>query len=108
MKGPTRSGQRCGDSRSGRGRRRSAAGATRDITATVVWQLAGSGASGPAKLVMTYDMTVIDQGGKWYVHDIAAPTRGNQPAAVLIAITFYTPGIVQALATGITNALGVH
>ena len=28
--------------------------------------------------------------------------------AVLIAIVFYTPGIVQALATGITNALGVH
>jgi Conjugative transposon protein TcpC len=53
-------------------------GTTRDITATVVWQLAGSGASGPAKLAMTYDMTVIDQGGKWYVHDIAASTRGNQ------------------------------
>ena len=28
--------------------------------------------------------------------------------AVLIAVVFYTPGIVQALATGITNALGVH
>ena len=28
--------------------------------------------------------------------------------AVLIAIVFYTPSIVQALATGITNALGVH
>ena len=54
-------------------------GATRDITATVVWQLAGSGASGPAKLQMTYDMTVIDQGGKWYVQDIAASTRVNQP-----------------------------
>jgi hypothetical protein len=54
-------------------------GATRDITATVVWQLAGSGTSGPAKLEMTYDMTVIDQGGKWYVDDIAASTRGNQP-----------------------------
>jgi hypothetical protein len=54
-------------------------GATREITATVVWQLAGSGASGPAKLEMTYDLTVIDQGGKWYVEDIAASTRGNQP-----------------------------
>jgi len=53
-------------------------GATRQITARVVWQLAGSGTSGPAKLEMTYDMTVIDQGGKWYVHDIAASTRGNQ------------------------------
>ena len=28
--------------------------------------------------------------------------------AVLIAIVFYTPSIVQALATGITNALGIH
>ena len=56
-----------------------AGGATRDITATVVWQLAGSGASGPAKLEMTYDMTVIDQGGKWYVQNIAASTQGNQP-----------------------------
>jgi hypothetical protein len=55
-----------------------AGGATRHITATVVWQLSGSGASGPAKLEMTYDMTVIDQAGKWYVHDIAASARGNQ------------------------------
>jgi hypothetical protein len=28
--------------------------------------------------------------------------------AVLIAVVFYTPGIVQALATGIAHALGVH
>jgi hypothetical protein len=28
--------------------------------------------------------------------------------AVLIAVVFYTPGIVQTLATGIANALGVH
>jgi len=28
--------------------------------------------------------------------------------AAAIAIVFYTPGIVQAIATGITNALGVH
>ncbi|HEX4092690.1 MAG TPA: hypothetical protein VHZ33_28565 [Trebonia sp.] len=28
--------------------------------------------------------------------------------AVLIAVVFYTPDIVQALATGIANALGVH
>ena len=28
--------------------------------------------------------------------------------AVAIAVIFYTPGIVRALATGITNALGVH
>ena len=28
--------------------------------------------------------------------------------AVAIAVIFYTPGIVQTLATGIANALGVH
>jgi hypothetical protein len=28
--------------------------------------------------------------------------------AVLIAVVFYTPTIVEALATGIANALGVH
>ena len=28
--------------------------------------------------------------------------------AVLIAVVFYTPSIVQTLATGIANALGVH
>jgi len=28
--------------------------------------------------------------------------------AVAIAVVFYTPDIVQALATGIANALGVH
>lgn len=28
--------------------------------------------------------------------------------AVGIAVVFYTPGIVQTLATGIANALGVH
>jgi hypothetical protein len=28
--------------------------------------------------------------------------------AIAIAVVFYTPGIVQTLATGIANALGVH
>ena len=28
--------------------------------------------------------------------------------AVLIAVVFYTPSIVQLLATGIANALGIH
>jgi hypothetical protein len=28
--------------------------------------------------------------------------------AIAIAVVFYTPGIVEALAKGITNALGVH
>ena len=28
--------------------------------------------------------------------------------AVLIAVVFYTPGIIQALASGIASALGVH
>ena len=29
-------------------------------------------------------------------------------AAVAIAVVFYTPSIVQTIATGIANALGVH
>ena len=53
-------------------------GATRQITATVVWQLSGVGGNSPGKLEMTYDMTVIDTGGKWYVRDIAASVQGNQ------------------------------
>lgn len=28
--------------------------------------------------------------------------------AIVIAVIFYTPGIIHALATGIANALGVH
>ena len=55
-----------------------AGGATRQITATVVWQLSGAGGNSPGKLEMTYDMTVIDTGGKWYVHDIAASVQGTQ------------------------------
>ena len=51
-------------------------GTTRHITATVVWQLSGVGGNSPGKLEMTYDMTVIDTGGKWYVHDIAASVQG--------------------------------
>jgi hypothetical protein len=27
---------------------------------------------------MGYNLTVIDQGGKWYVQDIAASTQGQQ------------------------------
>ena len=55
-----------------------AGGSTRNITATVVWQLAAAGGNNSAKLEMTYDLTVIETGGKWYVHDIAASTQGNQ------------------------------
>lgn len=50
-------------------------GTTRDITVTVNWQLAGSGA-GAAQLSATYDMSVVDQqSGKWYVKDIRASTQ---------------------------------
>jgi hypothetical protein len=48
-------------------------GATRDITATVDWQLAGAGG---AELSATYDMSVVDQqSGKWYVREINASTQ---------------------------------
>lgn len=51
-------------------------GATRDITVTVNWQLAGQGGSGTAQLAATYTMTVVDQqSGKWYVKDISASTQ---------------------------------
>jgi hypothetical protein len=34
--------------------------------------------------------------------------QANFLAPVAIAVIFYTPSIVQTLATGIANALGVH
>jgi hypothetical protein len=48
-------------------------GTTRQITATVIWQVPGQGAPGAAKLEMTYRMSVVDlQSGKWYVNEISA------------------------------------
>jgi hypothetical protein len=58
-----------------------AGGATRDITVTVNWQLAGQAGAGGAQLATTYDMSVVDQqSGKWYVRGIRASTQpmGNQ------------------------------
>jgi hypothetical protein len=50
-------------------------GSTRQITATVIWQLP-AGASGVAKLEMAYRMSVVDlQSGKWYVKEISAATE---------------------------------
>ena len=57
-------------------------GATRQITATVIWQLSeqpGSAAGNlemTSKLEMTYGMSVVDlQSGKWYVKEIGASTE---------------------------------
>ena len=57
-------------------------GATRQITVTVIWQLAeqpGSAAGNlgmASKLEMTYGMSVVDlQSGKWYVKEIGASTE---------------------------------
>jgi hypothetical protein len=48
-------------------------GTTRQITATVIWQLPGQATAGAAKLEMTYSMSVVDlQSGKWYVNEISA------------------------------------
>jgi hypothetical protein len=62
-----------------------AGGSTRQVSVTVTWQLptsatAGSGAVGtaPAALQMTYQMTVVKQGGSWDIRSIGAST---QPAA---------------------------
>jgi hypothetical protein len=52
-------------------------GATRTITVTVTWQLVGQTAS-PAKFNSTYDMTVVNQGGKWFVRTIQASTETGQ------------------------------
>ncbi len=54
-----------------------AGGSTRDITVTVTWQVAGQPANS-AKLDSTYDLTVVDQGGKWFVQAIKASVQGQQ------------------------------
>ncbi|MGH3172350.1 MAG: conjugal transfer protein, partial [Streptosporangiaceae bacterium] len=57
-------------------------GASRQITVTVIWQVAAQ--PGPtagnlgmtSKLEMTYGMSVVDlQSGKWYVKEIGASTE---------------------------------
>jgi len=57
-------------------------GATRQISVTVIWQLAGQPGSAAgnlgmaSKLEMTYGMSVVDlQSGKWYVKEIGASTE---------------------------------
>jgi hypothetical protein len=50
-------------------------GNTRQITATVIWQVP-EGAAGITKLEMAYRMSVVDlQSGKWYVNEISAATE---------------------------------
>jgi hypothetical protein len=47
-----------------------AGGATRQISVTVIWQLAGQDEPGITKLAMTYGMSVVEpQSGKWYVDE---------------------------------------
>jgi Conjugative transposon protein TcpC len=51
-------------------------GATRQITATVIWQLPGQTSAGITKLEMAYRMSVRElQSGKWYVNEISAATE---------------------------------
>jgi len=51
-------------------------GSAREITATVVWQVLGQNGVTPAKLTMTYGVSVVDlQSGKWYVKGISAATE---------------------------------
>ena len=52
-------------------------GATRNITVTVTWQLADQTAT-PAKFNSSYEMTVVNQGGKWFVRTIQASTQTGQ------------------------------
>jgi hypothetical protein len=55
-------------------------GSTRSITVTVVWQFPGQNGANGAKLETAYDMTVVNQSGKWYVQDIQAAAGGSQQA----------------------------
>jgi hypothetical protein len=48
----------------------SAGGTTRQVTAAVSWQLTGQ-----TGLEVTYDLTVVEQGGRWYVSGIRASTQ---------------------------------
>jgi hypothetical protein len=57
-------------------------GASRQITATVIWQLSAAPGSAAgnlgmtSKLEMTYGMSVVDlQSGKWYVKEVGASTE---------------------------------
>jgi len=50
-------------------------GATRQISVTVIWQLAGQDESNVTKLAMIYGMSVEIQSGKWYVKEISASTE---------------------------------
>jgi hypothetical protein len=53
----------------------SAGGTTRQVTAAVSWQLAGQAGLSAASLEVTYDLTVVEQGGRWYVAGIRASTQ---------------------------------
>ncbi len=51
-------------------------GTTRQISVTVIWQLAGQAGAVVAKLEMTYRMSVVAlQSGKWYVKEVSASTE---------------------------------
>jgi Conjugative transposon protein TcpC len=52
-------------------------GDTRTIAVTVTWQLVGQTAT-PAKFNSSYEMTVVNQGGKWFVRTIQASTQTGQ------------------------------
>jgi Conjugative transposon protein TcpC len=64
-----------------------AGGTTRHITVTVVWHVAGTApaakssrvSSAPAGVENTYEMTVVQQGGSWYVKAISASTQAPGP-----------------------------
>lgn len=53
-----------------------AGGTTRDITVTVNWLLPGQ----QGGFATTYDMSVVDQGGRWYVAAIRAAAQPNGTA----------------------------
>ncbi|MFD0685043.1 conjugal transfer protein [Actinomadura fibrosa] len=47
----------------------------RTVTATVVWQVTGSGTAGNGELEQTYQLTMVKKNTTWYVRDIRGTTE---------------------------------
>ena len=64
--------------------------------------------SGPVATLAVLGVLVWRLGTGPFVGGLEAIDGRAVLAAVAIGVVFYTPSIVQVLATGIANALGVH
>jgi hypothetical protein len=65
-----------------------AGGATRDVIATVIWNVPGQAATGapaqrtppPAGLQMSYSLTIVNRSGTWYISHIGPSLQAAGPA----------------------------